>query len=112
MNIRPVDASYHVSGQVSPKEIGKIAEAGYAAVICMRPDGEGFFQPAFAEIEKAARSAGIAAHYVPVGGGALPLDQAKQLSAILRQTEGPVLAYCASGNRCIMLYQLAQQAGG
>lgn len=112
MNIRPVDASYHVSGQISPKDIGKIAEAGYTAVICMRPDGEGFFQPAFAEIETAARAAGIPAHYLPVVPGAAPMDRAKQLGAILRQTEGPVLAYCASGGRCVMLYQLAQQAGG
>lgn len=112
MHIRPVDNGYHVSGQISPKDMGKIAEAGYAALVCMRPDGEGFFQPAFAAVEKAARAAGVAAHYLPVGGGAPPLEQARQLRAILRQAEGPVLAYCASGGRCVMLYQLAQQAAG
>lgn len=112
MSIRPVDNSYHVSSQISPKEIGEIAKAGYAAIVCMRPDGEGFFQPAFAEVEKAAKAAGLSAHYLPVGGGTVPMDQAKQLRAILRQAEGPVLAYCASGARCVMVYQLAQQAAG
>ena len=33
--------------------LGQVAEAGYAAVICMRPDGEGWGQPKFAAIEEA-----------------------------------------------------------
>lgn len=112
MSIRPIDSSYHISGQVSPKDVAKLAAAGYAAVICMRPDGEGFFQPSFAEVEKAAKAAGIAAHYLPVGGAAVPVEQARQLRAILREVQGPVLAYCASGGRSAMLYQMATQMGG
>lgn len=112
MHIRPIDNGYHVCGQISPKDAAGIAQAGYTAIICMRPDGEGFFQPAFAEVEKAARAAGLTAHYLPVRSGTMPMDGAKQLRTILRQAEGPVLAYCASGGRCVALYQLAQQAGG
>ena len=112
MSIRPIDSTYHISGQVSPKDIGKLAEAGYTAVVCMRPDGEGFFQPSFADIEKAAQAAGISAYYLPVGGAAMPMEQAKKLRGIVKDAKGPILAYCASGARSTMLYQMAMQMGG
>ncbi|MGV8938291.1 MAG: TIGR01244 family sulfur transferase [Allorhizobium sp.] len=112
MNIRPVTTDYHVSGQLAPSEMPAVAKAGYVAVICMRPDGEGFGQPKFAEIEAAARQSGLAVHYLPVGGAIEPMEQARKLRAILDATPGPVLAFCASGARCTGLYQMAQQFGG
>nr|WP_272214305.1 sulfur transferase domain-containing protein [Marinicella sp. W31]MDC2879552.1 sulfur transferase domain-containing protein [Marinicella sp. W31] len=71
----------------------------------------GLFQPKFAEIEEAAKAEGLACYYVPVGGGHQPITQAPKLKTILNETEGPVLAFCASGGRCAGLYNLALQAG-
>lgn len=111
MHIRPVTQNFHVSGQLKPSDIAKVAEAGYAAVICMRPDGEGWGQPKFSAIEEAAKASNLPAYYLPVGGG-VPMEQAKKLRSLLKETEGPILAFCASGARCAGLYQMAQQIGG
>ncbi|AJY45401.1 TIGR01244 family sulfur transferase [Martelella endophytica] len=111
MHARPVTEHYHVTGQLKPQDMAEVASAGYKAVICMRPDGEGFFQPKFGDIEQAAKAAGLGCHYLPVGGNHSPITQAPKLKQILKETEGPVLAFCASGGRCANLYQLALQAG-
>ena len=111
MRAREITTQYHVTGQLKARDMPEVAKAGFAAIICMRPDGEGFFQPKYAEIESAARDAGLACYYVPVGGRHQPITQAPKLKAILNETEGPVLAFCASGGRCASLYQLALQIG-
>ena len=109
MSIRPVDPSIHVSGQISPAQIKDIAGLGYKTVICMRPDKEGFFQPAFSEMAEAAKDAGIEAFYIPVKPGAMTVEQAKELKKILASRTGPTLAYCASGNRCVSAYEMTKR---
>ena len=109
MSIRPIDASFHVTGQISPAQIKDIAGLGYKTVICMRPDKEGFFQPAFSELAEAAKSAGIETFYIPVKPGAMTVDQAKELKQILDGRTGPTLAYCASGNRCVSAYEMTKR---
>lgn len=111
MRTRPITGNYHVTGQLKPKDMAEVASAGFNTVICMRPDGEGFFQPKFADIEQAAKQAGLTCYYLPVGGGHTPFEQAPKLKEILKKTDGNVLAFCASGGRCASLYQLALQAG-
>jgi sulfide:quinone oxidoreductase len=109
MSIRPVDNGFHVTGQISPAEIGDIAARGYKTVICMRPDNEGFAQPAFVDIAAAARDAGLSAHYIPVTPGRMTPEQALELKTILSGQQGPTLAYCASGNRCVAAYDMAKR---
>ena len=109
MSIRPVDPSFHVTGQISPAQVKDIAGMGYKTVICMRPDKEGFFQPAFAEMEQAAKAAGIEAFYIPVTPGAMTVEQAQELKKILTSREGPTLAYCASGMRCVSAYEMSKR---
>jgi uncharacterized protein (TIGR01244 family) len=87
-----------------------IARAGYAALICMRPDGESPDQPNGASIEASARKLGLAFHYLPVLSGAVSEQQAARLKQLLDLIEGPVLAYCASGNRCALAYNLSLHA--
>lgn len=111
MSIRPIDNSYHVTGQISPEAVAQLKTAGYTTIVCMRPDNEGFGQPAFSAIKAEADQHGIAAHYLPVTPGSQPLHQAGELKKILKSTTGPVLAYCASGNRASVVYQLSQQVG-
>lgn len=109
MSARPIDNSYHVAGQISTDSIPAIRDAGYKVIVCMRPDNEGFGQPPFSAIKAEAEACGIAAHYLPVSPGSQPLKQASELKKILKGTEGPVLAYCASGNRATIVYQLSKQ---
>lgn len=108
--MRQIDSNYFVTGQISPDHIPQLKEAGFTAVCCIRPDGEGFGQPSFAEIEAAAKAAGINAYYMPVSPGSMPLQHASTMKGVLHKEEGKILGYCASGNRATVLYQLAQQA--
>lgn len=110
MAIRQVDSTFHVCGQITPADIPQIKSAGYKMILCMRPDNEGMGQPSFAEIKREAEKEGLEAHYLPVSGGQVPIEHAKSLRKILKDTSGPVLAYCASGNRSIMLYQMSKQS--
>jgi uncharacterized protein (TIGR01244 family) len=111
MSIRPIDHSYHVTGQISPESLAHLKQEGYAAIVCLRPDNEGPGQPLFAAIKSAADAVGIPAYYLPVTPGSQPFAQATELKKILKATNGPILAYCASGNRASVAYQLAQQIG-
>lgn len=109
MSIRPVDPSFHVTGQIAPSHLKELAGLGYKTVICMRPDQEGFFQPTFSDVAEAAGQAGIEAFYIPVKPGAMTEQQAVELKNILREREGPTLAYCASGNRCVAAYEMSKR---
>lgn len=106
--MRQIDSNYFVAGQISPEQVAGLKAEGFSAICCLRPDGEGFGQPAFADIEAAAKAAGLNAYYLPVSPGSMPVQQASRLKAVLREEEGKILGYCASGNRATMLYQLAK----
>lgn len=54
--IRALTHDFHVCPQVQAADVPEIARAGYAALICMRPDGESPDQPNGASIEASARS--------------------------------------------------------
>lgn len=110
MSIRSIDPSFHVAGQIQPSHVKEIADLGFKTVICMRPDREGFRQPSFDEVAKAAQEAGIEAHYLPVVPGSFSFDQARRLKDLLKLQSGPVLAYCASGQRCATAYEMAKRA--
>lgn len=69
MTIHPLAPGLSVSEQILPAQLAELKAAGFRAVICNRPDGEGNDQPLFAEIERAALSAGIEAHYLPAESG-------------------------------------------
>lgn len=110
MSIRTIDPNFHVTGQIKPEAMQDVARLGYKTVICMRPDKEGFFQPTFADLEMAAEAVGIKAHYIPVVPGAITSADLSALKAVLRDTSGPVLAYCASGNRCASAFEMCKRA--
>ena len=69
MELRTLTAGLSVSPQIESSEMQAIKDAGFRAIICNRPDGEGADQPSFAEIEKAAEKLGITAHYQPIVAG-------------------------------------------
>ncbi len=81
-------------------------------MICNRPDGEGADQPAFAEIETAARAAGLQAAYQPVISGQVKDADAEAFGALLATLPKPVFAYCRSGTRSATLWSLSEAAHG
>lgn len=111
MNIKPLSRAVAVSPQIQPADVPALAAAGYKAIICNRPDGEGADQPSFREIELAAQAAGIPAHYQPVLPGQLSDEQATEFGRLLDALPQPVLAYCRSGMRSASLWGLSRGAG-
>lgn len=108
MNARKIDENFSVSEQLAAKDMGAIAAAGYKSIICNRPDNEGWGQPPFAEIEAAAKAAGLQAAYIPVTPGGMGERDVKRFAELMRTLPGPVLGYCRSGARAAGMWQAAQ----
>jgi len=108
MDIKKIDKELSVSPQIAPSDLQALAEAGFKAVICNRPDGEGNDQPLFHEIEEAAQAAGLSAHYLPVETGKVGDEDAEHFGELLDSLPKPVLAYCRSGTRSVTLWSLSR----
>lgn len=109
MSVQVLSPDFAVAGQISADEVAALAQAGFKSIICNRPDAEaGPAQPAFAQIEEAARAAGLQAHFLPVTPGQISPDQVQAMARLLAQLPVPVLAYCRSGARSTSLWQMAR----
>ncbi|QEE36038.1 TIGR01244 family phosphatase [Octadecabacter sp. SW4] len=108
MDLRAINATLSVSPQILASDLQKIADQGYRAVICNRPDGEGADQPTFEEIEAAAKAVGLEARYVPVVAGKVQDADADAFAATMDELPKPVLAYCRTGTRSATLWSLTQ----
>ena len=111
MEIRPVSADFAVSPQMQPKDLAALADEGFTAVICTRPDGEEPGQPALSAMRAAAQDAGLAFHHIPVKGGVFPPAAVAAFADARRAAHGKVLGYCRSGMRAITLDALANVEG-
>jgi len=108
---RRVTDDISVSPQISAADVGEAARQGFRAIVNNRPEGEDPAQPAGAEIEAAARAAGLAYVALPVRGGPTP-DQVETMGRLMDELPRPVLAFCRSGTRSIMTWSLSQAAAG
>ncbi len=108
MDLRAINATLSVSPQILASDLQKIADQGYRAVICNRPDGEGADQPTFEEIEEAAKAVGLEARYVPVVAGKVQDADADAFATAMDELPKPVLAYCRTGTRSATLWSLTQ----
>ena len=104
MDIRRVTDSFAVSPQIAPGDMPAIAEAGFTTIICNRPDNEEYGQPEFAHIADAAKAAGLDIHFIPIASGMFGPQHVAQTKQVIEAASGPVLAYCRSGTRSVMLW--------
>ncbi len=107
MDIRPLTDVYAVSPQITPEDVAAIVAAGFTTVVCNRPDGEIPPDLQATEIRKSVEAAGLKFVDNPVIGGAITLDNISAQSRAMTESGGPVLAYCASGNRSSIVWALA-----
>ena len=99
-----------VSPQISAGDVPHLAEQGFTTVVCNRPDGEDPGQPPAAALEAACRAAGLWFVFAPVAPGLPIVDSVAAMGHALRESDGPVLAYCRSGTRSGALYTACRQA--
>jgi uncharacterized protein (TIGR01244 family) len=111
MTITPLSADFAVAPQVRPEDLASLKEAGYAALVNNRPDGEEPGQPRSAELRQAAERAGLRYAYIPIAPGQMTETDAQALRRIIADAKGPVLAFCRTGNRSTKLWELAGQQG-
>ncbi len=94
--------------QISPSDLQEIAALGYKTLINNRPDGEGGAdQPTSAQLEAAAKAAGLHYAHLPVISGQITEPQARKFAELLATSPKPVLAFCRSGARSQNLFRMA-----
>ena len=90
-NITRHTDKFGTAPQISPSDLPEIAAMGFKTVINNRPDGEGGSeQPTSAEMEAAARAAGLNYEYLPVISGQITEPQARKFAELLATRPGPV----------------------
>lgn len=108
MDIKSLTPNLSISPQILVSDMRALADAGFKAVICNRPDGEGPDQPSFKEIEAAAHEFGLQAQYLPVESGKVRDEEGQTFGQLLNTLPGPVVAYCRTGMRSTTLWALSQ----
>lgn len=107
MDIRALTPEYAVSPQIDPEDLPAIKAAGYVTVIDNRPDGEIPPDLHTDVMRQAAEALGLTFIANPIIGGALTEANVIAQRAAMDASTGPVFAYCASGNRCSVVWALA-----
>ncbi len=108
MDIRQITDGYAVSPQIDPADVAAIRAAGFTTVIDNRPDAEippHLHAPA---MRAAVEAAGLAFVANPVIAGQVTEANVAAQGAAIAAASGPVLAYCASGNRSSVVWALSQ----
>lgn len=108
---RKVTDEFSVAPQIGPAHMAAAAAEGFKLVINNRPDGEEPGQPTSAQMEAAARAAGLDYVFAPVVGRPTR-DQVDAVNAAVAEADGPVLAFCRSGTRSITTWAIGQAVSG
>ncbi len=108
MDIRPISDTFAVSPQIAPEDVAAIKAAGFATVVCNRPDAEIPLEVQADAIRAAVEAAGLSFVMNPLSHGSLSMDHVETQGRALAASDGPVFAYCASGNRSAILWALSQ----
>ncbi|MGP6089629.1 TIGR01244 family sulfur transferase [Antarctobacter jejuensis] len=97
---------YHVSPQIEPGDAPAIKAAGYSLVICNRPDNEVPPMLQAAAMRAAVEAEGLRFEVLPLTHQTMTAENILKQSDLADSAEGPVLAYCASGTRCSVIWAL------
>jgi uncharacterized protein (TIGR01244 family) len=106
MDLRQIADGYAVTPQLEPGDMPRLAEAGVTTVICNRPDAENPPPLRAAAMQEAAEAAGLAFVFNPVTSGMLTEANVEEQAEAIAGSDGPVVAYCASGNRSTVVWAL------
>ena len=110
---RKIDDKTYASPQIELADVAEASALGIGMIINNRPEDESADQTPGAEIEAAARAAGIAYIAIPVTHAGFSMPQVEAMEAALAAAgDKPVLAYCRSGTRSTLLWSLAQARMG
>lgn len=104
-----VDAKLSICPQLQPEDMRRAAAAGFRSIINNRPDFESAAsQPTSAELEAAAREAGLEYRHLPVPPSNHSEPDARKMCALVEELPLPILAFCRTGRRSAALYRMGQ----
>jgi uncharacterized protein (TIGR01244 family) len=103
--------NYYVSPQISEAEAAEAAAAGFDLIVNNRPDHEEEGQPLSAEIEAAAKAAGIAYLAIPIGRDGISREDIDALQSA-SASHSKILGYCRTGTRSTILRAMMQAKAG
>jgi uncharacterized protein (TIGR01244 family) len=112
MSIIKLTDGIFVAPQISPSSMSDAVALGVTLVINNRPEDESDDQTPGAEIEAAARAAGMDYVAIPVTHSGFSEPQVNAMADALKDVKGGVLAYCRSGTRSTLLWALAEASVG
>ncbi len=108
MEIRPITPRYAVSPQITVEDVPAIADAGFVKVICNRPNTEVPPDQQSDAIGQAVREAGMEYEVLELTHQTMTPENVALQRDLAESCGGPVLAYCASGTRCSVVWALGQ----
>lgn len=109
---RKINDQISVSPQITLEDVAAAKAEGVTLIVNNRPDGEDPSAPQSADIEAAAKTAGIDYLAIPITHSGFSAPQVDAMIAALEKTGGKTLAYCRSGTRSTLLWSLAQAKSG
>ena len=104
MHINQLSPDYSVAAQIVIEDVATIVNAGFKSVICNRPDQENPVPCQIEAIKAVALAAGLEFAENVFDSDSFGSDKVERQTELLKQMPGPVLAYCASGNRCSVIW--------
>lgn len=107
MTPRELDENISVTPQISIEDIHTAAQLGFKTIIANRPDGEEYGQIPMADLEQAAKDAGLSWIYQPVVSGQFTPQSVADFASHYAHAEKPILAFCRTGTRCSILWGLS-----
>ncbi|WP_170790448.1 TIGR01244 family sulfur transferase [Ruegeria lacuscaerulensis] len=108
MEIRPITPRYAVSPQITVEDVPAIVDAGFVKVICNRPNTEVPVDMQSDAIGQAVRAAGLEYEVLELTHQTMTPENVTRQRDLAENCTGPVLAYCASGTRCSVVWALGQ----
>ncbi|MEE4154444.1 MAG: TIGR01244 family sulfur transferase [Erythrobacter sp.] len=111
-DFRRLSDSVMASPQIAPGDIQAAKNEGVGLIVNNRPDGEDPSAPQGADIEAAAREAGLGYRAIPIDHSGFGDQQIDAMATALEEAQGSVLAYCRSGTRSTFLWALARAKAG
>lgn len=105
MTVYRLSENCAVSSQIQPADVAAIAAEGFTTIICNRPDGEDFGQPTAGDVATECEAHGVTFEMIPIDRNGLTMTMVEEFQSAVAASEGPVLAYCRSGQRSSVLWQ-------
>ena len=106
MDIREITPAFFAAPQISPEEMPDIAAAGISRIICNRPNTEIPPSHHAAVMAEAAAAAGLEFFERPLTHQTMTPDIIAENWQLISESDGAVLAYCASGTRSTIAWAL------